>query len=85
MKKALAILVLGSFLFSPHAHAAVAPAPVVVSSAAAVADFWLFAGAVGAGIAITYLDANGIPFPLCGVAGATCTYTYPEAVHRDGV
>jgi len=44
-----------------------------------------FGVAVGASLLVMYLDAEGVPFPLCGVEGLQCWGEYPEAVHKNGV
>lgn len=36
-----------------------------------------FTTALGFGLLVEYLDATGVPFPLCGVGGLKCYYTYP--------
>ena len=94
MKNSFLLLILGMFLFAQPAHAAYAPvAPVVVGGGASGGPaFFPFAGAVGASLLVLYLNAEGVPFPLCGdnwmnspQTGTKCYGEYPEPVHKDGV
>lgn len=95
MKKLLAFIILGTFLFSSHAHAAAAaivPPPVVVGVSSGLPDFWLFSGALAGAAMVEYFDAEGIAFPVCGdnwmsapQKGTKCFGEYPAPVHKDGV
>jgi opacity protein-like surface antigen len=75
MKKALAVLILAVSLVSSAQAATTTP---VVISSDAVAPIWTALGFVTFGEFVIYANANGIPFPLCGVNGWKCYDEYPS-------
>lgn len=76
MKKYLALLVLMVGLSSPaHAYYCAPPAAATGATGSGGAAFIPFAGAVGLMLAVIYLNAEGVPFPLCDVE--KCYYTFP--------
>jgi hypothetical protein len=76
MKK-LSALILAISLFSFSAHAQTVPVCTVgPCSTPAFLPYAL--GAVAFGEFVIYADANGIPFPLCGMNGWQCFYEYPS-------
>lgn len=84
------LLILGALLaLSGHAQAATTPlAPVLTQTApvhAAGPALLPMAGFLMLGLMTEYFDANGTPFPLCGVQGMKCYQEYPGPVHQDGV
>lgn len=74
MKKYLLIFAVLVAL-SGHAQAAVTTPVYVPVSAAPIGV--LFPVATVTGFTLVYLIATGVPFPLCGVGGLKCYYTYP--------
>lgn len=78
MRKLLSILVLGLLMQTADAQAMYAP-PVLAETASGAGGpaFIPFAGALDLAMFVIYANANGIPFPLCGVSGLNCYAQYP--------
>jgi len=77
-----AVLVLG-LSASPAKAAALAPipTPIVAVAGGGGAAFWPFLIATTGGLAVVILNAEGVPFPLCGVSGLQCFYEFPQDKH----
>lgn len=81
MKKS-ALLILSLLLSTANAQAAVPPVTPPTAYVAPGAyyggpKFVPFTSAVAFAVFVIYANANGIPFPLCGVSGLNCYAQYP--------
>jgi len=90
MKKLLVLSVVALLAFAPlKSEAQVVYPPDYYAGVAGSGGpaFLPFVGFLGLAFAVEYMNAAGIEFPLCGLAGLKCYDDdgYPQPVHKDGV